>query len=69
QEKNAVYFERQKHAAIYLVQNDITAEKFVRAIQRVLKDDALRQELSQNMKLALPQDGAQNVKGLIEEVI
>ena len=69
QEKNAVYFERQKHAAVYLSQNGLTGEKLACAVQRVLKDDVLRKELSDHMRLALPRDGAKKVKMFIEEIM
>lgn len=69
QEKNAIYFERKKHAALYLLQEGLTSEKLVGTIQRVLGDRILRQELSENMKLALPHDGAQKMRKFIEEII
>jgi UDP-N-acetylglucosamine--N-acetylmuramyl-(pentapeptide) pyrophosphoryl-undecaprenol N-acetylglucosamine transferase len=69
QEKNAVYFEREKHAALYLSQQGLTKEKYISSIRRVLHDNVLRQELSYNMYHALPREGAQNIKKLIEEVI
>jgi len=69
QEKNAVYFERVKHAALYVSQEGLTKEKFISAIKRILKDDILRQELSKHMKQALPQNGAENIKKIVEETV
>ncbi len=69
QEKNAVYFERQKHAAIYLLQEGLTAEKFIETIRRIFKDSVLMQELSDHVRLALPQDGARRVRELVEEIV
>lgn len=69
QEKNAVYFERQKHAAIYLAQEGLTGEKLARTVARVLDDAVLRTELSDHMKQALPREGAQKIRKLIEEII
>jgi UDP-N-acetylglucosamine--N-acetylmuramyl-(pentapeptide) pyrophosphoryl-undecaprenol N-acetylglucosamine transferase len=68
QEDNAAIFAR-AGAAIILKQAELTPEKLVAEVKRVLGNAALRTELQNNIGRVIKKGAAENMAGIIEEIV